>query len=240
MRFVLLTYASLLNRLRESSTVTDPGAVLVTPLEGTIGWDRTHTTEFDTPRPSEQLRARSAPSSSAEKGNESNAAVQPCAGIRGLADFDLRSVKTRNFSPHRRVSRPQRHSAVFRANLRYMLTDELRSVAQSVLLGVRDVRAAFIAKTMRTEDILDAFGTLQSRVHQLLNYLRDHPSDLPDLDLVNPDLIPGMFQMLKGVLKLPVSKIPGIETACTAITGSLLEMQKIRAQGKYRTASSHG
>ncbi len=48
-------YTTLLNRLREVPAVTDAGAVLVRPLEGTIGWDTAYRSEFDTPRPSEPL-----------------------------------------------------------------------------------------------------------------------------------------------------------------------------------------
>jgi putative ABC transport system permease protein len=50
-----LFYTNLLNRLRESSAVIDAGAVLVRPLEGTIGWDMPFRTEFDRARSSEQL-----------------------------------------------------------------------------------------------------------------------------------------------------------------------------------------
>ncbi len=48
-------YANLLTRLRESPAVTAAGAVLVRPLEGSIGWDMTYRSEFDLPRSSEQL-----------------------------------------------------------------------------------------------------------------------------------------------------------------------------------------
>lgn len=48
-------YTNLLNRLRESPAVTAAGAVLVRPLEGSIGWDMTYRSEFDRPRSSEQL-----------------------------------------------------------------------------------------------------------------------------------------------------------------------------------------
>lgn len=50
-----LFYTNLLNRLRESPAVTAAGAVLVRPLEGSIGWDMTYRSEFDLPRSSEQL-----------------------------------------------------------------------------------------------------------------------------------------------------------------------------------------
>ncbi|MDQ2948455.1 MAG: ABC transporter permease [Acidobacteriota bacterium] len=50
-----LFYTHLLNRLRESPAVTDAGAVLVRPLEGTIGWDMSYQPEFDTSRSPEQL-----------------------------------------------------------------------------------------------------------------------------------------------------------------------------------------
>jgi predicted permease len=50
-----LFYTNLLNRLKESPAVTAAGAVLVRPLEGTIGWDMTYRSEFDIPRTSEQL-----------------------------------------------------------------------------------------------------------------------------------------------------------------------------------------
>lgn len=47
-------YTNLLNRVRESPAVTAAGAVLVRPLEGSIGWDMTYRSEFDHPRSSEQ------------------------------------------------------------------------------------------------------------------------------------------------------------------------------------------
>ncbi len=50
-----LFYTNLLSRLRESLVVTAAGAVLVRPLEGSIGWDMTYRSEFDTPRSTEQL-----------------------------------------------------------------------------------------------------------------------------------------------------------------------------------------
>jgi putative ABC transport system permease protein len=50
-----LLYTNLLNRLRDSPLVTNAGAVLVRPLEGTIGWDMTYRPEFDTAGPSKQL-----------------------------------------------------------------------------------------------------------------------------------------------------------------------------------------
>ncbi len=42
------TYAELLRRLREAPGVTSAGAVLVRPLEGTIGWDVPYSLEFET------------------------------------------------------------------------------------------------------------------------------------------------------------------------------------------------
>ncbi len=43
-----LFYTNLLNRLQASPGVTNAGAVLVRPMEGTIGWDMTYRSEFDT------------------------------------------------------------------------------------------------------------------------------------------------------------------------------------------------
>ncbi len=42
-----LFYTQLLHQLRESPAVTGVGAVLVRPLEGTIGWDMSYESEFD-------------------------------------------------------------------------------------------------------------------------------------------------------------------------------------------------
>jgi predicted lysophospholipase L1 biosynthesis ABC-type transport system permease subunit len=50
-----LFYTNLLSRLRGSPTVTDAGAVLVRPLEGTVGWDMTYRSEFDIAQSSEEL-----------------------------------------------------------------------------------------------------------------------------------------------------------------------------------------
>lgn len=50
-----LFYKNLLARLRDSPAVTSAGAVLVRPLEGSIGWDMTYRSEFDIPRSSEPL-----------------------------------------------------------------------------------------------------------------------------------------------------------------------------------------
>jgi predicted permease len=50
-----LFYTHLLNRLREHPAVTSVGAVLVRPLEGTIGWDMSYQSEFDAPGPAETL-----------------------------------------------------------------------------------------------------------------------------------------------------------------------------------------
>ncbi len=50
-----LFYTRLLQRLRESPGVTSAGAVLVRPLEGTIGWDMNYQPEFDTSRPPKDL-----------------------------------------------------------------------------------------------------------------------------------------------------------------------------------------
>jgi predicted permease len=50
-------YKDLLNRLRQSPAVTDAGAALVRPMEGSIGWDRTYRSEFDVARKFEQLAA---------------------------------------------------------------------------------------------------------------------------------------------------------------------------------------
>ena len=50
-----LFYTHLLNRLREYPAVTSVGAVLVRPLEGTIGWDMSYESEFDAPGSAKNL-----------------------------------------------------------------------------------------------------------------------------------------------------------------------------------------
>ncbi len=50
-----LFYTHLLDALRESPHVTSVGAVLVRPLEGTIGWDMSYQLEFDTSRSPNEL-----------------------------------------------------------------------------------------------------------------------------------------------------------------------------------------
>ncbi len=50
-----LFYANLLHRLNDSPAVTAAGAILVRPLEGSIGWDVAYRSEFDIVRPLKQL-----------------------------------------------------------------------------------------------------------------------------------------------------------------------------------------